>query len=310
MNFTICPCCGERFDGNLRSGCTFCGARAVGEPLARPEIELPTFYRALFVGALGGLLLIAFLSTTLVAVLKGNPFIFDVQAFMLGAEKAAWQLKWIAIPVSIFALWSGISLRKSIRRNPVKFNGASFAGGGLVSTILVTLMLLAFIGVTIPERLERRQLGIDAGVMANQRWPIEHGLFNYRVRNKSYPETKEALLAAVDNGQIPDPDHSIRDALSNLDQISYQPKSYQANLSVNQRRNQQGSALRKASMTSTDDASVEELAFSDYELILPGPDKILGTEDDVKIHNGVIVDSSSSLKDPVPVFSRSAKTTP
>ena len=57
---TICPCCGEKFDGELSDGCVACGARAVGPPLARPERELPSYGHALAVSAAGVVLLLAF----------------------------------------------------------------------------------------------------------------------------------------------------------------------------------------------------------------------------------------------------------
>ncbi|HYJ46304.1 MAG TPA: hypothetical protein VEV81_06785, partial [Pyrinomonadaceae bacterium] len=68
MNLTVCPCCGFKFEGDLHDGCASCGARAVGPPLSKPISELPFYGRSLFVGAVGGLLLITFLVSTILAL--------------------------------------------------------------------------------------------------------------------------------------------------------------------------------------------------------------------------------------------------
>ncbi len=50
----ICPCCGFRFEGDLRKGCEGCGARSVGNPLPKPDHELPAYVPVTFVVLWGG----------------------------------------------------------------------------------------------------------------------------------------------------------------------------------------------------------------------------------------------------------------
>jgi hypothetical protein len=62
---TICPCCGFKFEGHLSNGCKGCGARSVGEPLPRPEFELPAYGRPLLLVITGALMVIGFLVETI-----------------------------------------------------------------------------------------------------------------------------------------------------------------------------------------------------------------------------------------------------
>jgi hypothetical protein len=41
-----------------------------------------------------------------------------------------------------------------------------------------------------------------------------------------------------------------------------------------------------------DDTPSERLSFTNYELPLPGPDKIMGTEDDLVVRDGIISKAS------------------
>src|SRR2546421_4821677 len=151
---TVCPCCGFKFEGDLqRDGCKSCGARAVGPPLSKPALELPFYGRALFVGAMGGLMLGMFLVSTIVALFERAPISLRFWSIVSAAETAAWRLKWLALPASITALWIGSLICASIRRNPQRFAGSRIAHSGLTAAALVSVMIATFIGITIPERL-------------------------------------------------------------------------------------------------------------------------------------------------------------
>ncbi len=107
---TVCPCCGFKFEGDLqRDGCASCGARAVGPALSRPVRELPSYGRSLFVGVTGGVMLATFLVSTLSALFERGSASFGFWSIMGAAETAAWRLKWVAIPATIFALWTGVA---------------------------------------------------------------------------------------------------------------------------------------------------------------------------------------------------------
>ena len=283
---TICPCCGFKFIGDLRAGCIACGARAVGEPLARPEHELPSYGRALFVGAVGALLLIAFLAATLSALLTLPTFSLNTGSIVAAAESAAWRLKWIALPVTLVALWSGVRICASIRRAPGRFMGVRLAYGGLTTSALVAVLIATFIGVTIPERLRLRQRGIEATYRA-QLYTIARAQLEYRLRYGTLPATLEDLR---DRERIPDPDGSIAAALVGVASNSYKSWSVQARLPEAKSRKQRGTALRRVSLSpSADDMPDEGVTFTNYELRLAGEDKVMGTDDDWMVRDGMIV---------------------
>jgi len=54
-----------------------------------------------------------------------------------------------------------------------------------------------------------------------------------------------------------------------------------------------GLVIRNASMA-IDDTPRERLSFTNYELPLPGPDKIMGTEDDLLLRDGVTYKASEA----------------
>jgi hypothetical protein len=279
---TVCPCCGFKFEGDLNDGCESCGARAVGPPLSKPVNELPTFGRSLFVGVMGGLLLLTFFISTIAALTERSPVSLRFWSLMGAAETAAWRLKWIALPASFIALWAGYLICKSIRRNPHRFLAARLAHGGLASTALVAVMMVTFIIITIPARVRQNQLASDASIYA-QGYTIQRALLEYRSRFGSFPTTTDDLRA------LPDKDGSIAAALSNIDPSAYSPGADLAALPKKKQRNLRGSMLRNASVRSMDDEPDGGLSFTKYEMRLPGPDKKLGTEDDWMMRDGLIV---------------------
>lgn len=277
-----CPCCGFKFEGDLRrDGCASCGAQAVGDPLSKPVEELPFYGRSLFLGAMGAVMLITFLVSTIVALFERAPVSFAFWSIVGAAETAAWRLKWIAIPVTVFAIWTGLVIQASIRRAPARFGGKRIAKFGLTSAAMVAVMIATFIGVTVPERLRKRQLGLNAEAYA-QGYTIQRALLDYRARHATLPATLDDLR------NLPDPDGSIAKALAGVDANAYSPGADLAAIPKKKSRSLRGSALRNASLRSTDDVTSGGLAFTKYELRLPGLDKKLGTEDDLLIRDGVI----------------------
>lgn len=290
---TVCPCCGFKFKGDLQSdGCASCGARAVGPPLSKPASELPFYGRALFVGTSGGIILAVFLVATLVALFQSPTVSFRFWSVVSAAETAAWRLKWIALPAIVFTLWAGALVRASIRRDPKRFAGGRFATSGLAVTALVGMLIATFIGITIPERMRQSQLGSDAAVYA-QGYTIQRALLEYRSRFGSLPTSLDDLRA------LPDFDGSIAGALAGIDSGAYNPGAEFASLPKKKPRTLRGAALRDATLRTTDDAPGGGLAFTKYELRLPGQDKKLGTEDDWMVRDGVIskpVDPDEQLR--------------
>jgi hypothetical protein len=230
-------------------------------------------------------MLITFLTSTTIAFFERKPFSLDLWSVVASAETAAWRLKWVALPVMVMALWAGARICASVRRMPSRFAGARFAHAGLMASTLVALMMITFIGITVPERLRQRQRGIEAASYA-QGYTIQRALLEYQTRYRTLPtDLKEDLK------RLPDPDGSIAAALSNIDPSTYQPRADVAALPKAKTRSV---AFRRVSTTSTDDSPVEKVSFTNYELRLPGPDKISNTDDDWIVRDGVIIKPSPS----------------
>lgn len=286
---TVCPCCGGKFEGDLLDGCALCGARAVGEPLARPEIELPAYGRGILVGVVGLLLLISFTLSTVSALFEQTQLSIGFWPVVSAAETAAWRLKWTVLPFSVMALWGGWLIYASIRRERVRFAGHDLARCGLIASMLVIVMIATFIGVTVPERLRQRERGFQAGIEA-QGYTMQRALLEYRERYKTYPTNFKDLQDG-----LPDRDGSIAAALSNIDPSTYKPSANLADASTAKPGRLRGAALRRISTNnSTDDSVNEKISFTNYEVRLPGVDKIPNTDDDWLMRDGVFIKPSKS----------------
>jgi type II secretory pathway pseudopilin PulG len=286
---TVCPCCGFRFEGDLREGCVGCGARAVGPPLARPEYELPSYGRALLVGAAGLILLLSFTASTIIALFETTPLTIGFWPLVSAAETAAWRLKFLALPMSVAVAWGGWLIYLSIRRETLRFAGHDFARFGLAASALVAVMIAAFIGVTVPERLRQRQRGLEAAVEA-QGYTLQRALLEYRLRYKTYPTSFKDLQDG-----LPDRNGSLAAALSNIDPSTYIPSANVADASTAKPSRLRGAALRRVSTnTSTDDSVNERISFTNYTVRLPGADKIPNTDDDWLMRDGVLFRPSKS----------------
>lgn len=281
---TVCPCCGFKFEGDLQTdGCASCGARAVGPPLSRTVRELPSYGRSLLVGVTGGVMLVTFLVSTIVALVERSSISLGFWSIMGAAETAAWRLKWIAIPATIIGVWMGSWICRSIRRNPARFMWSRVAHGGLWSVIVVSVLIATLIGITVPERLAQRELRQEAAIYA-QGYTIQRALFDYRARYGSLPATLDEL-----GKKLPDPDHSIADALAGINTTAYSPGADLAAIPKKKSHSLRGAALRDASLRSVDDETEGGLSFTKYEMRLPGPDNKLGTDDDWMMRDGVII---------------------
>lgn len=281
---TVCPCCGFKFEGDLQQdGCASCGARAVGPALSRPVRELPSYGRALLVGVMGGVMLITFLVSVIIALVERAPVSLRFWSIMGAAETAAWRLKWIAIPASFIALWVGALICRSIRRNPKRFMWGQIAQGGLWTSITVAVLIAVLIGITVPERLHQIEMREEAAIYA-QGYTIQRAFLDYRARYGTLPSTLDELRQG-----LPDPDGSIALALDKIGNNAYTPGADLAAIPKKKSRTLRGSALRNASLRSTDDATEGGFSFTKYEMRLPGPDNKLGTDDDWTMRDGLII---------------------
>src|SRR5688572_7853953 len=156
---TTCPCCGSKFEGEMRDGCAACGARPVGPPLARPERELPGYGPAFFAGAGGAFFSLSLVVAFVAALFERETLSLDSTALVRAAETAAWRLKWSALPAALVAAFVSTKLYARMRREPARFVGLRAARAGVALTVLTAVALVALVGVTIPERLRMRELG-------------------------------------------------------------------------------------------------------------------------------------------------------
>ena len=281
---TICPCCGFKFHGALTSGCKQCGARAVGEPLPRPEHELPSYGRSLLLAVSGSLVVLVFVVQTLSAFFQHFSDSYGFWNWVAAGETAAWRLKWISIPVLIATFWLGRKLYRSVLAQPEKFCGVKYARNGLVASATVATLIALLIGVTVPARLEHRRLSKEAAIRA-QGYEVERALAEYKIKYKSYPADVKDLLE-----RLPDPDGSLAAALANIDPSAYRPSADVAAVATEKSRTLRGAVIRKTSLSSaTDDTPAGGLAFTNYVLRLPGEDKITGTDDDWVARDGMVM---------------------
>ena len=301
---TICPCCGFKSDSVLsrvsNDPCQACGARAVGEPLPRPERELPSYGRSLVLAVTGTLMVLTFLIQTIIALTQRPPrggrtrlelaslVPLDFWSWVAAAETASWRLKWIMIPITLLVLFVSRKLYRSIAQSPARFCGVRYARSGYLASTLVPLLVLFFIGITVPVRLEHRQLGIEAASKA-QAYRIDRALVEYREEFGTLPGDLKDL------GRLTDSDGSIASALRNVDAAGYTVNAEVAAVPKQKPRTLRGAVISKASLnTATDDTLSEGLSFTNYELRLPGSDKILGSEDDLVVRDGVIFNASET----------------
>jgi hypothetical protein len=283
---TICPCCGEKFEGELSDGCASCGARAVGPPLARPERELPSYGHALAVCAAGFVLLSAFVGAAVAAVLRRETLSLDASSLLRAAETAAWELKWTALPASLLLSLACRKLYARMRREPARFVGHGHALAGLSLTVAVAVALTTFVAVTVPERLRVRGLARRAADNALL-YETDIALGRYRRQFGTYPATISDLR------RLEDPDGSVARLLAVLAAGEYRPETDIASLTTGRaaaRSKRRGAALRSRA-SNADDLPGESIVLTNYELALPGGDRLLGTDDDLHIRDGLILEA-------------------
>ncbi len=290
---TICPCCGFKFEGALSTGCEACGARSVGEPLPKPAHELPSYARSLLLAVIGPLMVVAFLTQSIIALTKPATLSFDFWSLLAAGQTAAWRLKWVAIPTTILVLWGSRRIYRSMMQSPARFCGLRYAKTGLIATAFVPVLIAVLIVVTIPERLHQRELGIRAGENAIG-YATDRALLQYLKEFGTFPSEKKDLA------RLPDPDGSIAALLRQIEASEYKASAEVAAVPSKKPRALGGAVIRNASLnTASDEPLSEGLSFTNYEIRLAGADKVLDTDDDLIVRDGIITKASESSKPPV-----------
>ena len=281
---TICPCCGFKStnsgSGVSTEACLSCGAHSVGEPLPRPERELPSYGRSLLLAVIGAFTALVFAVETIIALAARVPFSFSFWSWMAAAEATAWRLKWAAIPLTALVLFGSRRIYHSIQQSPTNFCGLRAARNGYFASAAVPLLVLILIGITVPERLLNRQLGMKAEIKA-QGYRIDRALVEYRQAFGTLPSDIKDL------GRLQDTDGSIAAALRNLDASGYTVESEVAAVPTKKPRSLGGAVILNASVGNDEPLSAG-ISFTNYQFRLPGLDRVLGNEDDVVLIDGVM----------------------
>lgn len=279
----ICPACGSKVEGQLCLGCPACGARAVGPPLAKPEHQLLSYGPAIAMVIGGGLMFAGFLTATIIAWVTTRGAVPAFWAIVSAGEVAAWQLKWVSFPIAVATVWGGLRLLRSLRNSPETLGGLRLACAGYSMVVITVLMIATLISFTVPERLRRRQWGLQAAENARA-YTLSRALLQYRDLHGTLPPQDEWVQQLR---TLPDPDGSIAEALRFVDPKGYEATSVLAAAAPKTKALPRGAALRNASLKTTPDPPA--LSFTIYELRLPGEDKKLNTEDDLIIHDGLVM---------------------
>jgi hypothetical protein len=167
-----------------------------------------------------------------------------------------------------------------MRRAPARFAGHRAARAGLAATVAAALALSTLVGVTVPERLRMRELARRAGENALL-YSTDLALMRYRRRFGTYPATLEDLR------RLEDPDGSVARLLAAVGAGEYRPETDLASLSAGRAK----AVARRRRGRAADDMAGDLIVLTNYELALPGRDGVLGTADDLRIRDGLILDS-------------------
>jgi type II secretory pathway pseudopilin PulG len=253
--------------------------------LAQAEHQLASYGRSVVVAFSGVAMTGVFMAAVIAALVEFGGFPPRMSSIVIAAEVGAWQLKLVALPAMLIVLWISARIMRSIKVQPARFIGLRAARMGFTASVLVILMIATLIGVTIPKRLQQRREGIEAGIRA-QGYTLHLALIEYRERHGTLPLDSDKLI--IELRTLPDPDGSLAEALNNVDPNGYQPGTVLAAASNKGKTIvTRGSAIRSAA-NSAGPTTDRGVSFTSYELHLPGPDKILNTDDDFIVSDGVV----------------------
>ena len=284
---TICPACGSNVESDLCAGCPCCGARAIGPPLAKPEHQLTSYGLSIATFASGSLMLIGFVGSLISILVENKSAWLQFSAIMTAGEVAAWRLKWAALPVAVTILWFSVRSIRTVKKHQSRLSGLGIARCGFTSACMATILIATLIGITVPERLRRHQWAVEAETNARA-YAINRALLEFKARHGTYPSGWKELE------EISDPDGTLADALRNLDVAGYQPSTVLASASTKVKPVAlRGGVLRNASVGPNVESSTDHgVSFTNYDLRLAGPDKLLFTDDDLIMRDGVIMAAS------------------
>ncbi len=275
-----CPCCGHSRE--IKSyECNYCGARQVGPPLAPPEVMLPKLGPSFGALACAIIIIAGFLAVWILGndmkvgrvmmvwvfgdgikitreLLEADPKLPYYRIFSFDAYRLAWTLSVGAIPLSILGMWLARRAARLIKQDPARFGGMKIAQFSLALSICLFVAFGAAVITTIPVAIARGRAKRIAATRALMYELHAQALQKYYREYGTYPQELDDL-SRVNADTAPQSDYWERD-------FHYSPVGVIAS---------RGSAI----------------SLSNYKLVSAGPDRKFGTEDDILMIDGVIVDS-------------------
>lgn len=275
----ICPCCGQ-FREMAALACASCGARQIGEPLAPPSIILPRLGPALAAFACAIVIVVAFLAIWIFgndmkvgrallvstlgdsvkltqSLLKADPKLPYYRIFSFDAYRLAFILSFGLIPLSIVGVWLARRAALLAKNDPARFGGLSLANISLAMSACLFVVFSTAMITSIPGAIERGRAKRLAATRAMMYELHQQALQKYYREYGSYPQDLSDL-SRVSAESSPQNDYWERT-------FSYLPVGVIAS---------KGRAV----------------SFSNYKLVSAGPDGKFGTEDDIAMVDGVIVE--------------------
>lgn len=230
----------------------------------------------------------AFTGLVIGVLVEQKPGQLGLWTIVSSGEVAAWRVRWLVLPIALAVIWTGVRIVNSVKLNPAHFIGLRAARMGVVSAALVTLMVATLIGITVPARLRQRQYAIEAGMYARG-YTLHRAFLEYRELHGTFPTDPDKYVEALRT--LPDPDGSIAEALKYVDPAGYQASAQLAAASTKVKPMvARGVALRNvATPAATEPAGV---SFTSYELRLPSEHRMLSSDDDFIMRDGVIYKAS------------------
>ncbi len=276
----ICPCCGESREISS-SECASCGAKQVGPPLARPDVLMPKLGPSFAALACGVMVIIAFL---LIWALKDDAKVGRVllvwmlgdgyeltkklleadshlpyyRIFAFDAYRLAFDFSIAAIPLSLAGIWLARRALRLIKSDSASFGGVRVARASYCLSIGLLVVFSAVSVSSIPRWIATRRAKRIAATRALMYELHARGLQRYYKEYGAYPGELTDLSRVSASG-TPQSDYWELN-------FEYKPVGVIAS---------KGSAI----------------SLSDYKLVSAGPDGMFGTEDDITMIDGVIVES-------------------
>jgi hypothetical protein len=278
----ICPCCGESREISS-SECASCGAKQVGPPLAKPDVLMPKLGPSFAALACGVMVIISFLLTWALIndirvgrmllvwtlgdgyeltkkLLEADAKLPYYRIFAFDAYILANNFSIMAIPLSLAGIWLARRALRLIKSDSASFGGIKVARVSYCLSIGLLIVFSAVSVSSIPRGIATRRAKKVAATRALMYELHSRGLQRYYKEYGNYPG-ELADLSRVNASGSPQSDYWERN-------FEYKPVAVIAS---------KGSGI----------------SLSDYKLISSGPDGKFGTEDDITMIDGVIIESQN-----------------